>query len=89
MCDTKYPSCTAIWGSRTRGSSPVAMLISVLSNTSCGVAAQLEQPGSMSRVHSASVCSDPKSPGGSRVRSAIAMWMGMRAPEMIEYISYA
>ena len=62
------------------------MPISVLSNTSCGVADQpISQP--MSRVHSASVCSEPKSPGGSRVRSAIAMWMGMRAPEMIEYIS--
>jgi hypothetical protein len=42
----------------------------------------------MSLVHSASVCSEPKSPGGSRVRSAIAIWIGMRAPEMIEYISY-
>jgi len=86
MCDTKYPSCTDICGSSTRGSSPTAMLISVLSNTSCGVAAQpSSQP--MSLVHNASVCSDPKSPGGSRVRSAIDMWMGMRAPEMIEYIS--
>src|SRR3954447_2748306 len=42
----------------------------------------------MSRVHSASVCSEPKSPGGSRVRSAIAIWIGIRAPDVIEYISY-
>ena len=86
MCETKYPSCTTICGSSTRGSSPMAYAIRVLSNTSCGVAAQpISQP--MSRVHSASVCSEPKSPGGSRVRSAIVIWIGIRAPEMIEYIS--
>ncbi len=41
----------------------------------------------MSLVHSASVCSEPKSPGGSSVRLAIDIWIGIRAPEMIEYIS--
>ena len=41
----------------------------------------------MSRVDSASVCSEPKSPGGSSVRSAIIIWIGMRLPEMVEYIS--
>jgi len=87
MCETKYPSCATICGSSTRGSSPIAYAISDLSNTSCGVAAHpSSQP--MSLVHKASVCSEPKSPGGSSVRSAIAIWIGIRAPEMIEYISY-
>ena len=64
----------------------MAKASSDLSNTSWGVAAQpISHP--MSLVHSASVCSEPKSPGGSRVRSAIAIWTGMRAPEMMEYIS--
>ena len=64
----------------------MAYASSDLSKTSCGVAAQpISQP--MSLVHRASVCSEPKSPGGSRVRSAIAIWIGIRAPEMIEYIS--
>ena len=43
----------------------------------------------MSRVDSASVCSDPKSPGGSSVRSAIIICTGMRLPEIGEYSSYA
>ena len=41
----------------------------------------------MSRVESASVCSDPKSPGGSSVRSAIIICTGMRVPEIGEYSS--
>ena len=36
----------------------------------------------MSRVESASVCSDPKSPGGSSVRSAIIICTGIRLPEI-------
>src|SRR6202011_3373502 len=59
-----------------------------LSNASC---ASHDQPMSqpMSRVESASVCSDPKSPGGSSVRSAIIICTGMRLPEIGEYSSYA
>src|SRR5207245_7613847 len=47
----------------------------------------MSQP--ISRVDSASVCSDPKSPGGSSVRSAIIICTGMRLPEIGEYSSYA
>src|ERR1051325_10234497 len=47
----------------------------------------MSQP--MSRVESASVCSEPKSPGGSSGRSAIIICTGMRLPEMGEYSSYA
>jgi hypothetical protein len=47
----------------------------------------MSQP--MSRVDSASVCSEPKSPGGSSVRSAIIICTGMRLPEIGEYSSYA
>src|SRR3984893_3022632 len=47
----------------------------------------MSQP--MSRVESASVCSEPKSPGGSSVRSAIIIWTGMRLPEIGEYSSSA
>src|SRR5580692_3256665 len=43
----------------------------------------------MSRVDSASVCSEPKSPGGSSVRSAIIICTGIRLPEIGEYNSYA
>src|SRR5579863_5970099 len=43
----------------------------------------MSQP--MSRVESASVCSEPKSPGGSSVRSAIIICTGMRLPEIGEY----
>src|SRR5213076_618799 len=59
-----------------------------LSNASC---ASHDQPMShpISRVASASVCSDPKSPGGSSVRSAIIICTGMRLPEIGEYSSYA
>jgi hypothetical protein len=43
----------------------------------------------MSRVESASVCSEPKSPGGSSVRFATTIWSGVRPPEMGAYISPA
>ena len=45
----------------------------------------MSQP--MSRVDKASVCSEPKSPGGSSVRSAIIICTGMRLPEIGEYSS--
>ena len=65
MCETKNPSWHTICGRSTRGSSPMRYASRWLSNASC---ASQDQPMSqpMSRVDSASVCSDPKSPGGSR-----------------------
>src|SRR5262245_33104603 len=58
-----------------------------LSNASCASQDQpISQP--MSRVDNASVCSDPKSPGGSSVRSAIIICTGIRLPEIGEYSSY-
>src|SRR5204863_7376014 len=88
MCETKKPSWQTICGSTTPGSSPMRYAIRWLSKASC---ASHDQPMSqpMSRVDSASVCSDPKSPGGSSVRSAIIICTGMRLPEIGEYSSYA
>src|SRR5204863_8361435 len=88
MCETKKPSWQTICGSSTRGSSPIRKPSRWLSKASCASHDQpISQP--ISRVESASVCSDPKSPGGSSVRSAIIICTGMRVPAMGEYSSYA
>jgi hypothetical protein len=86
MWDTKYPSCTTICGSSTRGSSPDGVgdqgLVEDLLRGRGPAHQPAHVPGAQRvGVLGAEVARRVEGPVGDDI------WIGIRAPEMIEYIS--